>query len=275
MDDSEFLRFQCPHCQKSLKVRPDFAGRKVKCPKSDCGKNLVVPGERPASLAVASPPKIARRVTPVDDFDYEFEPEPMPIARKREPQPRAKVSRRSEVPEGFEELDDGLEESNSKNTTRRPRFKRLLLWIGIPSVLFVLAVAAGLYFTGFRESANAKAILVTERYDTGQSTISPKNGAVLLVVTLQDKMSGGLDSFDASNSVLDAFKVKVDDQPTSPIHLSITFVDKTENFELILVMVVDRRPSRIELTTPDGKILAMRVDREQRAMSSSTAFSAK
>ena len=43
----EFLRFPCPLCGKSVKARPDQAGKRVRCPGRGCGQVIQVP--RPLS----------------------------------------------------------------------------------------------------------------------------------------------------------------------------------------------------------------------------------
>ena len=39
----EFIRFNCPGCGKSVKARPEHAGRRVKCPAKSCGQVCQVP----------------------------------------------------------------------------------------------------------------------------------------------------------------------------------------------------------------------------------------
>ena len=42
----------CPECQTTLRVRPELAGKKVKCPK--CGKLVQVPGEEELAVVTAA-----------------------------------------------------------------------------------------------------------------------------------------------------------------------------------------------------------------------------
>ena len=44
------MKFSCPHCQKTLKVKDELAGKKAKCP--GCQKVIVIPKPK----AVAAPP---------------------------------------------------------------------------------------------------------------------------------------------------------------------------------------------------------------------------
>jgi DNA-directed RNA polymerase subunit RPC12/RpoP len=48
------IRFVCPSCGKSVKANPDQAGRRVRCPRRECGVILVVP--RPAGASTHTPP---------------------------------------------------------------------------------------------------------------------------------------------------------------------------------------------------------------------------
>lgn len=39
----EFIRFPCPACAKSVKAKPDQAGKRVRCPSRDCAQVIRVP----------------------------------------------------------------------------------------------------------------------------------------------------------------------------------------------------------------------------------------
>src|SRR2546425_588926 len=70
------IRFTCPDCERQLRVKPDLAGRKAKCP--HCGAVMMVPPEEiPFVEAVPSP----RRQPTV--FEDERDDEPEPRRRRR------------------------------------------------------------------------------------------------------------------------------------------------------------------------------------------------
>ena len=52
------ITFNCPHCQRPLKVKDELAGKKVKCP--GCGKPVAVP-QAAATLASGVKPPTASR----------------------------------------------------------------------------------------------------------------------------------------------------------------------------------------------------------------------
>ncbi|MFC1479290.1 hypothetical protein ACFL6F_01730 [Planctomycetota bacterium] len=49
------MKFTCPHCEKVLNVKDEYAGRKAKCP--GCGESIVI--EAPGDPEPASEPKAA------------------------------------------------------------------------------------------------------------------------------------------------------------------------------------------------------------------------
>lgn len=51
----EFIRFTCPNCRKSLKAKPEQAGKWVKCPSKDCGQSLKVPQAHRPALQASEP----------------------------------------------------------------------------------------------------------------------------------------------------------------------------------------------------------------------------
>jgi hypothetical protein len=42
------IRIECPFCQAAVLVKPEWAGRRVRCPGEDCGRLILVPHARPA-----------------------------------------------------------------------------------------------------------------------------------------------------------------------------------------------------------------------------------
>jgi hypothetical protein len=60
MDDESRIRITCPDCGKSLKVKEDLRGKRIRCPNKDCAERILVPTE---GTAEASQP--ANDATPI------------------------------------------------------------------------------------------------------------------------------------------------------------------------------------------------------------------
>ena len=76
------LLLRCPECQKPLKVKEEFAGKKVKCPA--CGApvrvTVAAPEESPPAVSAAAPPLAA----PVPKA---MPPQPAPVPKAMPPKP--------------------------------------------------------------------------------------------------------------------------------------------------------------------------------------------
>src|SRR5262245_48522176 len=76
------VAFACAHCGRNLKVRTEFAGKRVKCPK--CGKSVPVPPLEPEPILVLveEEPTAEPEAEPILEV-VEEEPAPPPSAPRR------------------------------------------------------------------------------------------------------------------------------------------------------------------------------------------------
>ena len=63
------MKFTCPHCEKVLNVKDEYAGRKAKCP--GCGESIVI--EAPAEAEPANEPEAAAPAPAEEQSDQQDE----------------------------------------------------------------------------------------------------------------------------------------------------------------------------------------------------------
>src|SRR5262245_5591721 len=79
MSDTNFITMTCPNCRQQVRVKPELAGRAIRCPRASCGAQFRVP---PAAKSVAAAPAVLPAAALDDERD--------------EDRPRRRRSRRSD-----------------------------------------------------------------------------------------------------------------------------------------------------------------------------------
>ena len=64
MADDKRIRFQCPHCGKSIQAKPELAGKQLACP--NCKKMVTVPfpekEDSPSAIPIPPPPPVVVKI---------------------------------------------------------------------------------------------------------------------------------------------------------------------------------------------------------------------
>jgi hypothetical protein len=93
------ISVSCPDCDKSLKVKDELAGKKIRCP--DCSGVVPIPAKKSKSddddfLDDMEPSTSKRKRRPVDDDDLlDDDDDDEPVSKRRSRKPIKKTSRRS------------------------------------------------------------------------------------------------------------------------------------------------------------------------------------
>lgn len=118
------VEFPCPECKTKLRIKPELAGKKLRCPKCKAIVQTPAPAAEPEPLEAAAEPE--------DEMDLEPAPKPA--------KPRAKSP--PPMPEEETEFDEPVARQRQEQKATAPSGRLVPIMVTLIALVYIGALAA-------------------------------------------------------------------------------------------------------------------------------------